>query len=145
MPIPPFSTQGELPEGIHQVTMDEGIARFGTGTPQRQLLASYLLRIYALVSATGKLERFIIFGSYVTATANPNDVDVFLVMGEAFHVDEVSGEPRIIFSHAQAQSRLRASVFWATRSTSMTNIDDLLVGWQTKRDQTRRGIVEVII
>ena len=145
MPVPPFNTQGELPEGIHHATMDEVIARFGTGTPQRQLLASYLLRIYALVSATGKLERFIIFGSYVTATANPNDVDVFLVMGEAFNVDEVSGETRIIFSHAQAQSRLRASVFWATRSTSMTNIDDLLVGWQTKRDQTRRGIVEVIV
>jgi hypothetical protein len=144
MPVPLFDTQGELPEGLHQATMDEVIARFGTGTPQRQLLASYLLRIYALVRATGKLERFIIFGSYVTATANPRDVDVFLVMGEAFHVDEVSGETRIIFSHVQAQSHLRASVFWATRSSSMTNIDALLIGWQTKRDQTRRGIVEVI-
>jgi hypothetical protein len=27
----------------------------------------------------------------------------------------------------------------------MANIDDLLVGWQTTRDQTRRGIVEVTI
>ena len=98
-----------------------------------------------LVSATGQLERFIIFGSYVTAKADPNDVDVFLVMAEAFNVDEMSGDTRVIFSHAQAQSRLRASVFWATRSTSITNVDALLVGWQTKRDQTRRGIVEVII
>ena len=145
MPVPPFNTQGELSEGIHQATMDEVIARFGTGTPQRQLLALSVLRIYALVSATGQLERFIIFGSDVTATANPHDVDVFLVMGEAFHVDEVSGDTRLIFSHAQAQIRLRASVFWATRSASMTNLEDLVVGWHTKRDQTRRGIVEVII
>jgi hypothetical protein len=145
MPLPPFDTQGELPEGIHQTTMDEVITRFGTGTAQRELLVSYLLRIYALVSATGQMERFIIFGSYVTAKADPNDIDVCLVMAEAFNVDEMSGDTRVIFSHAQAQSRLRASVFWATRSTSITNVDALLVGWQTKRDQTRRGIVEVII
>jgi hypothetical protein len=145
MPLPPFDAQGELPEGIYQATMDEVITRFGTGTAQRELLVSYLLRIYALIRATGKLERFIIFGSYVTAKADPNDVDVFLVMAEAFNVDEMSGDTRVIFSHTQAQSRLRASVFWATRSTSMMNIDALLVGWQTKRDQTRRGIVEVII
>jgi hypothetical protein len=143
MLLPPFDPQGELPEGIHRATMEVVIARFGTGTSQRQLLASYLQRIYALVSATGKLERFIIFGSYVTAKADPNDVDVFLVMVEAFHVDQVSGDTRVIFS--QAQSRLLASIFWATRSTSMANIDDLLVGWQTTRDQTRRGIVEVTI
>jgi hypothetical protein len=145
MPLPPFDRQGELPEGIHQAMMDEVITRFGTGTAQRELLMSYLLRIYTLVSATGKLERFIIFGSYVTAKADPNDVDVFLVMAEAFNVDEVSGETRVIFAHAQAQSRLRASVFWATRSTSLMHIDALLVGWQTKRDQTRQGIVEVIL
>jgi hypothetical protein len=145
MPLPPFDTQGELPAGIHQATMDEVITRFGTGTAQREFLMSYLLRIYALVSATGQLERFIIFGSYVTAKADPNDVDVFLVMAEAFNVDEMSGDTRVIFSHAHAQSHLRASVFWATRSTSITNVDALLVGWQTKRDQTRRGIVEVII
>ena len=145
MSLPPFDTQGELPEGIHRATLEAVITRFGTGTLQRQLLASYLQRIYALVSATGKLERFIIFGSYVTAKADPNDIDVFLVMAEAFNVDEVSGETRVIFSHAHAQSRLQASIFWATRSTSVTNIDDLLVGWQTTRDQTQRGIVEVTI
>lgn len=126
MPLPSFDTPGELPAGIHRATTEAVITRFGTGTSQRQLLASYLQRIYALVRATGKLERFIIFGSYVTAKADPNDVEVFLAMAEAFNVDEVSGETREIFSHAQ--SRLLASIFWATRSTSMTNIDDLLVG-----------------
>ena len=88
MPLPPFDTQGELPEGIHQATMDEVMTRFGTGAAQRELLVSYLLRIYVLVSSTGQLERFIIFGSYVTAKADPNDIDVFLVMAEAFNVDE---------------------------------------------------------
>ena len=84
--------------------MDEVITRFGTGTAQREFLVSYLLRIYALVSATGQLERFIIFGSYVTAKADPNDVDVFLVMAEAFNVDEMSGDTRvIILARARAE------------------------------------------
>jgi len=125
--------------------MDEVIARFGAGTPQRQAVTASLLRIFNLVKATGKLERFIIFGSYVTAKADPNDVDIFLVMAEDFNVDDQTGETREVFSHAQAQRRFGASVFWVTRGTSLANIDDLVAGWQTKRDQTRRGIVEVIV
>ena len=56
-----------------------------------------------------------------------------------------SEETRAVFAHAQAQSRFGASVFWVTRSTSRTNIDSLLIAWQTTRDQMRRGIVEVIV
>jgi hypothetical protein len=35
------------------------------GTPQRQLGTTQLVRIYELARATGKLLRFVIFGSYV--------------------------------------------------------------------------------
>jgi hypothetical protein len=145
MSLPNFDIKGELPEGVHSATMDETLARFGTGTPQRQAVTASLLRIYNLVKATGKLERFIIFGSYITAKSDPNDVDIFLVMAEDFSVDDQTGETCDVFSHARAQRRFGASVFWVTRGTSLANIDDLVVGWQTKRDQTRRGIVEVIV
>lgn len=43
-------------------------------------MARRLERIYTLVRATGHLARFIIFGSFVTAKAEPNDVDIFLLM-----------------------------------------------------------------
>jgi hypothetical protein len=129
MPLPSFDSKGDLPEGVHQATMDEIIARFGTRTPQRQAVTARLLRIYNLVHVTGKLDRFIIFGSYVTAKPEPNDQ---------------TGETHEVFSHGRAQHHFGASVFWVTRGTSLANIDDLVAGWQTKRDQTRRGIVEVI-
>lgn len=125
--------------------MAELIARFGSGTPHRQAATASLLRVFHLVHATGKLERCIIFGSYVTATADPYDVDIFLVMAEDFHVDDYMGETREVFSHAQAQRNFGASVFWVSRSTSIAHIDDLVAAWQTKRDQTRRSIVEVIL
>jgi hypothetical protein len=55
------------------------LARFSQGTPQRQLVTARLARIYELARVTGKLERFVIFGSYVTAEPEPNDVDIILI------------------------------------------------------------------
>ena len=145
MPRPLLTGHGELPEGVHQATLDEVIAQFGTGTPQRHAVTARLLHLYNLVKGTNYLERFIIFGSYVTTKSAPNDVDIFLVMAEAFDVNDWGEETRAVFAHTQAQSRFGASVFWVTRSTSSPNIESLLTAWQTTRDQTRRGIVEVIV
>ena len=80
MALPEFDSQGDLPEGVHRATLDEVLARFGHGTPQRQIVTGRLNRVLELARATGKLERFIIFGSYITAKPEPNDVDILLVM-----------------------------------------------------------------
>jgi predicted nucleotidyltransferase len=144
MPLPDFDSKGDLPEGVHQATIDEVVKRFGSGTSQRQAVTARLLRIYQLVKATEKLERFIIFGSYITGKPEPNDVDIFMVMAEEFDVDSVEGELRDLFSNMKAQQRFEASVFWVNGATSIANVEDLIAGWQTKRDLTRRGIVEVI-
>ncbi|MDI6791731.1 MAG: hypothetical protein QME81_02525 [bacterium] len=55
MPLPTLDSTGELPEGVHQATIAEIIARFGSGTPQRQAITTRLLRIYHLAQATGEL------------------------------------------------------------------------------------------
>ena len=96
MPLPELDSHGDLPVGIHQASLDEVTARFGYGTPQRQLVTTRLLRIYDLARGTGKLERFVIFGSYVTAKPNPNDVDIILIMRDDFRepeCDEETGLP----------------------------------------------------
>jgi len=66
MALPNFNDRGELPEGVHQATIDEVLSRFRTGTAQRQLVTTRLIKIYQLARSTGKLERLIIFGSYIT-------------------------------------------------------------------------------
>ena len=63
MPLPQLNCAGELPEGVHQATIDEVIAQFGSGTSQRQAVTARLRRIYHLAHATSKLERLILFGS----------------------------------------------------------------------------------
>jgi hypothetical protein len=144
MSIPEFNNAGDLPVGVHRATIDEVVARFGSHTTRRQAVTAILLEIYRLVRDTGKLDRFIIYGSYVTAKPDPNDVDIFLVMTEDFELDELTGKTRIVFSHSQAQDELGASVFWVNRATSFANVEALIIGWQTKRNLSRRGIIEVM-
>ncbi len=145
MPLPKFESNGDLPEGLHQVAFDEVLAYFGSGSPQRDSVTKILTHIYSAVLATGQLERFIIYGSYITAKPDPQDVDIFLVMAQDFDFDRLSGETRLNFSHNESQHKLGASIFWVTSGTSLANIDFLIAGWQTKRDKTLRGIVEVVL
>jgi hypothetical protein len=145
MPIPDFESNGDLPVGLHQATFDEVLTRFGTGTFQREAVTRILTHIHAVALATGQLERFIIYGSYVTAKENPRDVDVFLVMKEDFTTTILNDEAKLIFRHAEAEDKLGASIFWVTRGRSFATINFLIEGWQTTRDDTFRGIVEVAI
>jgi hypothetical protein len=84
MPLPPFDDKGELPGGVYHATIDEVIARLGSGTSQRRAVTARLLRIYTLAKATGHLEHLLIFGSYVTDSPNPKDVDIVLIMRDDF-------------------------------------------------------------
>jgi hypothetical protein len=72
---PDFNVLGDLPSGIHRATIAEVIAHFGHGTAQRVAITARLERLYELARRTGHIQRFIIFGSYVTAEPNPRDVD----------------------------------------------------------------------
>jgi len=145
MPLPELDRYGDLPVGVHQASLDEVIARFGHGTSQRQLVTMRLLRIYDLARGTGKLERFVIFGSYVTAKPNPNDVDIILIMRDDFRERECDEETAPVFHHLRAQAELGASVFWtAPCGVLLETVDQFIERWQVKRDHSRHGIVEVI-
>ncbi len=93
---------------------------------------------------TGCLGRFVVFGSFVTATTLPNDVDVFLIMDDPFDAGVLTGEAAILFNHTAAQVYLGASVFWVRRSAALDGEQAAIEHWQFKRDGTRRGIVEVV-
>lgn len=102
-----------------------------------------LKRVYELAAATGQMKRFIVFGSFVTAKPEPNDVDVFLIMHDTFDLDQLKGEARLVFDHSAAQARFGASVFWLRKLAALPNEEGAVLGWQLKRDGTQRGIVEI--
>ena len=122
----------------------EVLQHFGTGSVQRRLVGRRLARIYELARSTGRVAKFIVFGSFVTAKPGPADVDIFMLMEDLFDCSQARGETAILFDHQTAQNVLGASVFWLRRLAALAGEPEALQHWQIKRDNTRRGIVEVI-
>jgi len=103
-----------------------------------------LRRLHDLATSTGHVARFIVFGSFVTAKDEPNDVDVFLMMDDEFDLDSLDGESKLLFDHRFAQEHFGASVFWVRRLAAFGGEDTMVEEWQFKRDGNRRGIVEIL-
>jgi len=141
---PPFNDEGDLPAGIHRATLSEALARLETGSVQRRNVASRLERLYELAESTGKLSRFVVFGSFVTAKAEPNDVDIVMLMDDSFDVSSVSGEARVVFNHMEAEVHFGASVFWTRRCGALGGEQAMIEYWQVRREGGRRGIIEII-
>ena len=145
MALPKFNKVGDLPPGVHRATLDEVVTLFGSAQGQRGVCTRRLRHIYTLANRTGQLQRFIIFGSYVTAKPDPNDVDVILVMAETFRLEDCPIEARGLFDHAVAQARYGASIFWVRPGLLLSeSLKEFIASWQIKRDGSERGIVEVI-
>lgn len=145
MPLPEFDASGDLPVGIHRATLNQVIQRFGSGGVLRRASTLRLSHVYDLAKRTGHLQYFIIFGSYVTAEADPNDIDVLLVMDDKFRLELCPIESRGLFDHAVAQARYGASIFWLRPGLLMRgSVGDFIAYWQLKRDGSKHGIVEVI-
>jgi len=129
---------------VYTASLQDVLDRFGTGSGRRRLVAQRLERIYNVASATGCLARFVVFGSFVTDKPEPNDVDVILLMDDAFDVDQTVGEAKLLFEHAAANAHFGASVFWVRRLAAFGGEQAMVEHWQIKRDGSLRGIVEVV-
>jgi uncharacterized protein DUF6932 len=143
VPLPPITETGDLPQGVHHALLQEVVNQFGQATVQRKLVGMRLRRVYELAVATGHVNRFIVFRSFVTAKPEPNDVDLFLLMDDTFDLTQLTGEARLVFDHPVAQAYFGASIFWPRRLAALPNEEEAVLGWQLKRDGTRRGIVQV--
>ena len=145
MAIPAFNNNGDLPIGVHPATLEAVVERFGHGTPQREDVTSTLVRVYGIAARTGKLKRFVLFGSYVTTKSAPNDIDIILIMRDDFCEQDYTDELLGVLNHQRAQSELGASVFWIRSSSILLeSVDEFVAHWQLKRNLTRRGIVEIV-
>jgi predicted nucleotidyltransferase len=144
MALPNLNHAGELPIGIYQATIDEVIARFGSGTLQREIVTARLQRIYQIAKDTGNLQQLVIFGSYITAKPEPNDVDVVIIFSDDFDLTVCSEDVKRLLNHQKAENEFGASIFWIRPSLLLLEtLDEFIEGWQVKHDGTRRGIIEV--
>lgn len=144
MPLPALTETGDLPAGVHAADLGLVLRRFGAGALQRRSVGLRLARVYRIARATGHLGRFLVFGSFITAKPEPDDVDIFLLMEDTFDASRLTGDTRLLFDHLAAQAYFGASVFWLRRLAALDGEQTMVEYWQVKRGGGRRGIVEII-
>ena len=118
MALPAFNEEGDLPPACTAQPFG-GSGTLRPGRTQRRVMAGRLDRLYTLATTTGHLARFVIFGSFVTAKAEPNDVDVILLMEDSFDLAKVTGEAALLFQHMEADAHFGASVFWTRKAGAL--------------------------
>jgi len=82
MPIPPLDPTGFLPVGIHDCTLNELKARFGSFqvSDQRPKLFARLEAFLSEAKASRVVVNVVVDGSFVTAKPDPNDIDLILIV-----------------------------------------------------------------
>ena len=146
MPLPSPMESGDLPRGVYQATVAEIVERFGRSSRSsewRRVLALRLERIYRIAASTGHLERFVVFGSFVSAKPDPNGVDVFMIMADEFVSGNLAGEAGLLFHHTVARAHFGCGVFWIRQVAAMDGEQAAIEDWQIQRDGSRRGVVDV--
>jgi predicted nucleotidyltransferase len=106
-------------------------------------LSGRLRALLALAGANGKLRRVFVWGSFVTAKAAPNDLDILLVMDEDFEVDRIDASAQVVFDSVRAKLLFESDVFWARASIGRELLALWLDTYQISRSFRKRGIVEL--
>lgn len=81
--IPPFRTEGYLPEGVYVCSEAEVIFRFGSSSRRRRRLVLRLRRWLELGRQVGA-QRLLVDGSFVTAKEDPQDIDTVIMLPQDF-------------------------------------------------------------
>jgi len=81
--IPALQENGFLPPGLYPADLDEIWGRFGRTSERRRMLFNRL-RTFVEFSRHVEALRMFIAGSYVSAKAEPEDVDVIIWVGKKF-------------------------------------------------------------
>jgi hypothetical protein len=103
MPLPDFDPAGNLPPGIHSASLREAEARFGAGSEARRRQAGLLRQVVAAASAYPTIKRVLLWGSFVTAKAEPADLDYSLVVSVLHARARVAAEHRRFLAPLEAR------------------------------------------
>jgi hypothetical protein len=133
--LPNFDENGLLPQGIHRCDVTELVARFGSGSPEREVETDELVSFLAWARRAG-VARVIVNGSYVTSKRAPNDVDVVILPGADY--------PRHEFAFSEQEME------WPFLQVYVAMDEADLEAWSfqdfgTDRHQRLKGVVEVLL
>jgi hypothetical protein len=106
--IPAFNEHGLLPVGLHEATVEEVRARFGTfqSTERRPLLSAKLVELLREAKNCRAVLAVILDGSFITSEPNPNDIDLVFVLINGYDFSaELSPSQYNVLSQRQVRRR----------------------------------------
>jgi len=122
MPIPPLNNSGLLPVGIHDATLEVLRERFGMfqESDRRPKLYARLVELVRVMQTSGLFAELLIDGSFTTAKAAPNDIDLVAVLkpGHNFERDLPMSEYCLV-SRALLRRRFGFDVVVAERASAV--------------------------
>ncbi len=141
--IPKFRADDYLPEGLHPASESEIIFRFGSPTKQRRRLTLRLRRWIELTRLVGGL-RMMIDGSFVTAKAEPHDIDSVILLPFDFQNQIDKGMEPALELEDMILTRRPEEIFAAEDETDWYEWIEFFSRTR-EADGRRKGIVEVIL
>ncbi len=85
-----FNSDGLLPEGIHECSIDQIEESFGrfTTSDRRPMLFSNLKIYWNELRKTNFIDHMIVNGSFVTDKKEPGDIDLIVVIKKGWQINE---------------------------------------------------------
>lgn len=146
MLAPSLTSDGFLPPGIHDCSLDDIRARFGgfQGSDQRPRLFNLLIELVKAMQRCALFDALLVDGSFVTDKPAPNDVDVLAVLrpGHDFERDLSAAEYAIV-SRTLLRRRFGFDVLLAERDSVLY---ETYVGFFSRvreRPDLRKGILRL--
>jgi len=139
--IPDFRPDGYLPEGLYVATEAEVTFRFGTANRQRRRLVLRVRRWIHLARTIGA-PRLFIDGSFVTAKAEPNDVDAVVLLPSDFEEQIFAESETATELEEMLLTRRPEEIFAAEDETDWSEWVEFFSRTR-ESDGRRKGLVEI--
>lgn len=139
--IPKFRADDYLPKGLYLASGAEIIFRFGSSTRRRRRLALRLRRWIELTRLVGG-QRLLIDGSFVTAKAEPHDIDAVILLPLNFQHQVEQGNEVALELEDMILTRRPEEIFAAEDKTDWNEWIEFFSRTR-EADGRRKGLVEV--
>jgi hypothetical protein len=139
--IPKFCADGYLPEGLYLASKTEVMFRFGSSSRRRRRLVIRIRRWIELARLIGGL-RLLIDGSFVTAKAEPDDIDAVILLPPDFQHQIEQGIEAALELEEMILTRRPEEIFAAEDETDWNEWIEFFSRTR-EADGRRKGLVEV--
>jgi hypothetical protein len=143
--IPPFDEDGDLPPGIHRANWEQFHHRFCifARSDRRLRLCDQIQQMAEQARASGIVERLIFGGSFITATQEPNDFDVLIILRPGTKASRVRPVDRWLVYGRLARRAFGGDIFPITEGSA--GLNEAVEFFSRSRSGKEVGVVEVIL